>query len=66
MTRKFERWFEVSYQKQVYGPIHNEKKKFLDLQEALDYANEIKERFPMFKGMQVWVDECTLEKKEIK
>ena len=63
MEYKKQKWYEVSYQRIVYGAIHhNEDKRFYDLKEAYEYANEIKERFP--RG-RVWIDECTLEKKEI-
>ncbi len=62
MERSFSKWYEVSYQKVVYGPTYHENTKFHDLKNAYKYADEIKERFPRSK---VWIEECTLEKKEI-
>ena len=63
METSFKRWYEISYQKRVYGPTHTDIKKFYDLKEAYEYADEIEERFPYG---QVWIMECTLEKKELK
>lgn len=63
MERKFRKWYEVSYQKVVYGPIYHESKDFFDLRKAHECADKIKERFPR---SIVWIDECTFEKKEVK
>ena len=62
MERRFRKWYEVSYQKVVYGPIHKVKDEFFDFKRAYEYANEIKDKFPRSR---VWIEECTLEKKEI-
>ena len=63
METSCKRWFEINYQKVVYGPIHHDTAVFYDLKDAYEYADKIKERHPQ---AQVWINECTLEKKEIK
>ena len=47
----------------VYGPIYTYNKKFYDLKEAYECADKIKDKFQL---AQVWINECTYKREEIK